>query len=155
MTEVNLFTVETDVPPDGTEPPGYLCSAVRLGPKLGASRIGMSVYDLPPGEAICPYHFEWTDEEWLLVVAGRPTLRTPEGERVLEPGDVVCFPAGPDGAHHVGNTGDEPARVAILSTKNEVGVAEYPDSDKVGVWADGTHYMLRRSDHLEYWDGER
>ena len=115
----------------------------------------MSVYELPPGQAICPYHFEWTDEEWLIVLAGRPALRTPEGERVLEPGDTVCFPVGPDGAHRVRNDGDELARVAILSTKSDVGIAEYPDSDKVGVWASGTHYMLRRSDHLDYWEGER
>ena len=155
MAEVNLFAIETEEGPDGSEPPGYLCRAVRLGPKLGASRLGMSVYDLPPGEAICPYHFEWTDEEWLIGIAGRPTLRTPEGERQLEPGDVVCFPAGPDGAHHVRNETDEPVRVAILSTKNQIGVAEYPDSDKVGIWVDGTHYMLRRSEHLGYWDGER
>jgi uncharacterized cupin superfamily protein len=74
---------------------------------------------------------------------------------VLEPGDTVCFPMGPDGAHFVRNAGDELVRVAILSTKNDVGIAEYPDSDKVGVWANGTHYMLRRADHLDYWDGER
>jgi hypothetical protein len=61
MQTFNLFDGETDTPPDGTEPPGYLAHAVRLGPKLGASRLGMSIYDLPPGEAICPYHFEWTD----------------------------------------------------------------------------------------------
>ena len=155
MEIFNLFTGETDIGPEGNEPAGYLCTAARLGPKLGASRLGMSVYDLPPGEAICPYHFEWTDEEWLIVVAGRPTLRTPEGERVLEPGDVVCFPAGPSGAHHLRNATGDDVRVAIASTKNEFGIAEYPDSDKVGIWADGTHYMLRRSDHLEYWDGER
>ncbi len=155
MEIFNLFTGGTDIGPKGDEPAGYLCTAARLGPKLGASRLGMSVYDLPPGEAICPYHFEWTDEEWLIVVTGHPTLRTPEGERLLEPGDVVCFPAGPAGAHHLRNAGSEPVRVAIASTKNEFGIAEYPDSDKVGVWADGTHYMLRRSDHLEYWDGER
>jgi len=151
----NLFNGETDIAPDGTEPPGYLCRAARLGPKLGASRLGMSIYDLPPGEAICPYHFEWTDEEWLVVIAGRPMVRTPEGERLLEPGDVVCFPAGPDGAHHVRNEGSELTRVALLSTKNEFGIAEYPDSDKVGVWAGDAHYMLRRSAHLDYWDGER
>lgn len=115
----------------------------------------MSVYELPPGQAVCPYHFEWTDEEWLLVLAGRPTLRTRDGEQKLEPGDTACFPAGPDGAHFVRNDGDELVRVAMLSTKSEVGVAEYPDSDKVGVWANGTHYMLRRSSHLDYWDGER
>ena len=67
----------------------------------------------------------------------------------------VCFPAGPDGAHHTRNDTDEDVRVALLSTKNPFGIAEYPDSDKVGVWAGGTHYMLRRSDHLDYWEGER
>jgi uncharacterized cupin superfamily protein len=155
MVTFNLFSGVTDLGPDGTEPPGYLCRAARLGPKLGASRLGMTVYDLPPGEAICPYHFEWTDEEWLITIAGQPTLRTPEGERVLDPGEVVCFPAGPEGAHHVHNAGEGPVRVAIFSTKNEFGIAEYPDSDKVGIWAGETHYMLRRSDHLEYWEGER
>jgi uncharacterized cupin superfamily protein len=154
METFNIFHGPTDTGPDGSEPPGYRCSAARLGPRLGASRLGMTVYDLPPGEAICPYHFEWTDEEWLIVVSGRPTLRSPEGERELEPGEVVCFPAGPGGAHSV-RAAAEAARVAVFSTRNEFGIAEYPDSDKVGVWAGDAHYMLRRSDHLEYWDGER
>jgi uncharacterized cupin superfamily protein len=152
LERFNLFSGSTEKTFDE---PGYRASSVRLGPKLGASRLGMSIYDLPAGEAVCPYHFEWTDEEWLIVVAGRPTLRTPDGESELEPGDVVCFPAGPLGAHYVENRGEETARVGIISTKNDVGVAEYPDSDKVGVWANGTHYMLRRSAHLDYWDGER
>jgi uncharacterized cupin superfamily protein len=82
-------------------------------------------------------------------------VRTPEGERVLEPGDTVCFPEGPDGAHKVSNAGAAPARVALLSTKSPVGVAEYPDSDKIGVWAGGQRSMTRRSAQLEYWDGER
>jgi len=154
MEIFNLFTGKTDEGPDGNEPDGYLCRAVRVGKKIGASRLGMSVYELPVGQAICPYHFEWTDEEWLIVLDGTPLLRTPEGERRLGRGDVVCFTAGPDGAHLVRAT-DEPARVAILSTKNEFGIAEYPDSDKVGVWAGDKHYMLRRGAHLDYWDGER
>jgi uncharacterized cupin superfamily protein len=155
MQTFNLFDGETDTGPDGTEPPGYLCEAARLGPKLGASLLGMSIYDLPPGQAICPYHFDWTDEEWLIVIAGSPSARTPDGEVVLSPGDVACFPAGPSGAHQIVNRSEEPARVAMLSTKNEFGIAEYPDSDKVGFWAGDAHYLLRRSAHLDYWDGER
>ena len=156
METYNLFHGELDTGPEGNEPPGYEQGrAVRVGKHIGATQLGMSIYELPHGQAICPYHFEWTDEEWLIVLSGRPTLRTPEGERVLDPGDTVCFPAGPDGAHHVRNDTEEPIRVAILSTKNPIGIAEYPDSDKVGVWAGGQHYMLRRSAHLEYWDGER
>jgi len=154
MEIFNLFTGASDDFSTEETPDGFRCSAVTIGPKIGAKRLGMTVYELPVGQAVCPYHFEWTDEEWLVVISGTPTLRTPEGERTLEAGDVVCFPAGPDGAHLVRAT-VEPARVAILSTKNDVGIAEYPDSDKVGVWAGEAHYMLRRSAHLDYWDGER
>ena len=156
MEVFNVFHGEADVGPSGDEPPGYeRTRAVRVGNAIGATQLGMSIYELPPGQAICPYHFEWTDEEWLIVLAGEPTLRTPEGERTLQPGDTVCFPAGPDGAHWVGNRGAADARVALLSTKSPTGIAEYPDSDKIGVWVGGRSYMLRRSDTLEYWDGER
>ena len=125
MDVFNIFQAEVEYTKDATQPDGYDCGGVRVGPKVGASRLGLSVYELPTGQAICPYHFEWTDEEWLVVISGTPTLRTPEGERTLEAGDVVCFPAGPDGAHLVRAT-VEPARVAILSTKNDVGIASSP-----------------------------
>jgi uncharacterized cupin superfamily protein len=155
MDVFNIFTGPTDVSQDASAPDGYRWSAVRVGPKIGGSRLGLSVYELPAGQATFPYHFEWSDEEWLIVLAGRPTLRSPDGEQVLEPGDTACFPQGPAGAHLVRNGSDEVVRVAILSTKSGVGVAEYPDSDKLGIWANGTHYMLRRTEHLDYWDGER
>ena len=156
MNSFNLFNGTTDVGPDGREPPGYEeTTLARVGKHIGATRMGMSIYDLPPGQGICPYHFEWTDEEWLIVISGHPTLRTPDGERTLAPGDTVCFPEGPEGAHHTRNDTDETVRVALLSTKSPVGVAEYPDSDKLGVWVGGNEYMHRRSDQLEYWDGER
>ena len=64
MEIFNLFHGEADVGPGGDEPPGYeLTRAVRVGKKIGAKQMGMSIYELPPGQAICPYHFEWTDEE--------------------------------------------------------------------------------------------
>jgi len=142
MEPFNLLNDETDEGPP--EAPGYGCRAARVGSKIGAALLGMSVYDLPRGEAIGPYHFEWTDEEWLIVLAGQVTIRTPEGERALDPGDVMCFPAGPEGAHQVRNASDGSARVAILSTKNEFGIVEYPEDKQVGIWAGETHYMLDR-----------
>ena len=69
-----------------------------------------------------------------MVVAGRPTLRDPEGEHELRPGDVVCFPEGPEGAHQVRNDTDEPIRVLIASTKSHPDAAVYPDSGKIGIW---------------------
>lgn len=142
MKTFNLFNGETDEVPPGA--PGHPGRAARVGSKLGAERLGMSVYEIPPGEAIGPYHFEWTDEEWLIVLDGQPTVRTPEGERVLEPGEVTCFLAGPEGVHQVRNATDAPARVAIVATNNEFGIVEYPEIEKVGIWAGPEHYELDR-----------
>jgi uncharacterized cupin superfamily protein len=147
----NVFDVELAT--DEGDPAGYAASYARLAPLVGGTAIGMSVYGLPPGQSICPYHYEPTDEEWLICLAGAPALRTPEGEQTLAAGEVVCFPAGEAGAHKV-TAGSEPARVAIFSTKSAVGVAVYPDSKKLGVWFQGRHHMVRIEPQLDYWDGE-
>jgi uncharacterized cupin superfamily protein len=150
VSEANLF--EVAVERDEGDPPGYDTGYARIGPLIGAERLGLSVYELPPGQSICPYHWEASDEEWLLVLSGRPTLRTPDGERELEPWDLAFFPATEEGAHKVTNRGDETLRVAILSTKNDPGLAFYPDSDKVGTWPPGK--LLPLDAAVDYWYGE-
>lgn len=147
---VNIF--EVAVERDEGDPVGYDTGYVRVGPLLGAVKLGLTVYELPPGQSICPYHWEAGDEEWLIVLSGRPTLRAPEGERELVAWDAVCFREGPDGAHKVTNRTDETLRVGMLSTKREPGIAVYPDSNKVGVWPPGK--LFRIGDAVDYWDGE-
>ena len=87
----------------------------RFGKQLGAAETGASLYELPPGQAVCPYHYEYGEEEWLLVLSGNPSVRTPEGTEQLEPLDMIFFPMGPDGAHQVLNASDAPARVLMWS----------------------------------------
>lgn len=91
------------------------------GPGLGAS-----VYELGP-ENFVVYHFHHGMEELLVVLRGRPTLRTPEGERQLEEGESVYFPVGPDGAHALRNDTGEPVRYVMASTRPSPEVVEYPD----------------------------
>ncbi|HTU97716.1 MAG TPA: hypothetical protein VMF14_17845 [Solirubrobacteraceae bacterium] len=77
---------------------------------------------------------------------------------MLEPGDVVCFPVGPAGAHRVHNASDGVTRVTLFSNKHEFGIIEYPDSDKMGVWGrqdEALDHMVRRRPDLDYWEGER
>jgi uncharacterized cupin superfamily protein len=95
-------------------PDGFRPGIVRLGRLVGATKTGASVYELPPGQAIGSYHYENPEDEWLLVLEGRPTLRHPDGEEELEPWDVVFFPPGPGGAHAVRNGTDSTARALIL-----------------------------------------
>jgi uncharacterized cupin superfamily protein len=150
----NLLDDELDLSRDR---PGFSWRRAAVGEHIGGEKLGASLYELEPGERSFPYHYEYGAEEWLFVVSGKPTLRDPEGEHRLRPGDVVCFREGPDGAHQVRNDTDGPVRVLILSTKQKPDAAVYPDSDKVGIWtgndADPPR-MFRIAAEVDYWDGE-
>jgi uncharacterized cupin superfamily protein len=154
MNRTNLNALEVEY--DETDPEGYRTGMARFGPSIGASKIGASLYELPPGQSICPYHYEYPDEEWLIVFEGRPTLRRPQGEEELAPWDVVCFPPGAEGAHKVTNRTDETIKVLMFSTRIEPAVAVYPDSDKIGVWPGdrSDHVLVKRSSAVDYYDGE-
>jgi uncharacterized cupin superfamily protein len=133
IRRANLASITCDPRPQ--LPDGFRRNSTRLGAALGAERTGLSVYELPPGQAVSPYHYEEPEEEWLLVVSGTPTLRHPGGEEQLEPGDVVFFPAGPAGAHLVRNTSESTARVAMFSSMSAAaGAVVYPDKDLIWMW---------------------
>jgi uncharacterized cupin superfamily protein len=131
---------------------GYAQRGARVGDALGADLIGGSIYELREGERICPYHYHHGVEEWLYVISGTPTLRTPAGERKVGPGDVVCFPVGPDGAHTV----QGPGRVLMLSANRAPSISVYPDSDKLGTRPalDDDRLNFRRETAVDYWDRE-
>jgi uncharacterized cupin superfamily protein len=107
------------------------------GTELGAALASIGVYELPPGGSGPEYHFELTREEWLFVVSGEVTLRTPAGERVLRAGDTTCFLPGPDSAHAMRNDGAVPARFGMASTKEESRAIVYPDAGRVFVVGPG------------------
>jgi uncharacterized cupin superfamily protein len=141
---------------DAADPEGFRSGMFRIGPQAGAEQTGASVYELPPGQAVCPYHYEYGEEEWLLVVEGRPSVRTPEGVEQLEPFDVAFFPKGPAGAHQIRNDTDGVARVLMWSTVVYPTATAYPDSDKVGVWTGdrAEDVIVVRSSKVDYFHGE-
>jgi uncharacterized cupin superfamily protein len=153
MRRFNVFAPEFAY--DDSRPEGYKAGSVRLSPEIGASGMVGTVYELPAGESTWPYHYEYGAEEWALVLAGRPTLRHPGGEDELEPGDVVCFPEGPDGAHKFTNRAGDTARLMIISTFSRPAVAVFPDSNKLGVWPNGDEPAIVARELLDYWHGER
>ena len=140
---------------DDTDPDGFKAGMARFGPSIGASQMGGTVYELPTGQSICPYHYEYPEEEWLVVLDGHVLVRHPEGEDVLGPGDVVCFPPGPDGAHRVTNGEATTARVLMTSTRQTPAIAVYPDSEKIAIVpGDDRDRLMMRRDTLPYYDGE-
>jgi uncharacterized cupin superfamily protein len=153
---VKIFNLQGDEWDGREDRTGWRMQGASVGERIGAELIGGTMYELAPGNRLWPYHTHHANEEWLLVIRGTPTLRTPEGEEDLEEGDVVCFPRGKDGAHQVRNRTDAPIRVLMLSTLINPEIVEYLDTGKIGTRdADGERIFLSRpGPGVDYWDGE-
>lgn len=149
---------------DGREErPGFTYQRARLARQAGAQRLGASLYEIPPGQATFPYHAHTANEEMLIVLRGRPHLRTPDGWRQLEEGEVVAFPVGRQGAHQIANRSEDAVRILVVSEMNAPEVSLYPDSDKVlaGTRAPGgpgseddIFAAFALEDEVDYWEGE-
>jgi uncharacterized cupin superfamily protein len=150
---VNVFAEDWD---EGYPPQeGYEQKLKRL--VSPGHDLGLSLYELEPGTTQAPLHFHHGTEELVLVLRGRPTLRTLEGERELEPGEVVHFPKGRAGAHQLYNRGDEPARYVLAASHASPDIVEYPDSGKLAAMSRGDSQlwsMHRRADAVDYFEGE-
>jgi uncharacterized cupin superfamily protein len=140
---------------------GFRYRGESVGLKAGCERLGASVYELPPGEATFPYHYHFGNEELLIVLRGEPDLRTPDGWRRLEEGEIVAFPVGERGAHQLANRTDGDVRVLMVSEMRSPDIPVYPDSGKVGVrehapgsGREGMRLNFRMDEGLDYWDGE-
>jgi uncharacterized cupin superfamily protein len=136
----------------------------RVGRQAGSRELGASVFDLPPGASTFPLHAHHANEEILVVLAGRPALRTADGERALADGDVVSFVTGRAGAHRIDNRTDAPVRILIVSTMIGPDVVEHLDSEKVYArnYAPGAdpppdpvEVMVKREDSRDFFEGER
>ncbi len=131
--------------------------AGELASLLGPRSWTPTLSELVPGEPAGPYRYERLREEWALVVCGTPTLRHPDGEDGLTPGDIVGFPEGPGGARRLSGAGTEPARVLVMSTPpGRPSATVHPDEGTAVLrLSDREGFRFRLSDRVEdYWDGE-
>jgi uncharacterized cupin superfamily protein len=142
---------------DVRDQPGFSARRARVGRQAGAERLGLSYWEVEPGEAAYPYHAHLTEEELLVVLEGSPRLRTPDGWRDLEPGDVVSFRAGEQGAHQLVNSGGGTVRFLAISTAGAPEILLQPDSGKLGARDAGslTTTWFRQADAVPYFEGEQ
>jgi uncharacterized cupin superfamily protein len=143
MATINIFSADN------------LEGRIDVARAVASAETAMYIYDLSPGQAQCPYHYEY-NEEWLLVVDGTIVLREPDGERTLERGDLVRFQPGPAGAHKITNRSESPARTLMFSSSRVPAVSVYPDSNKIGVWPGNEvdDLTFRRETAVPWADGE-
>ena len=156
----NILDPEFDDPQDR---PGFSHRRARIGWQAGMSRLGASLYDVPPGQATFPYHWHAANEELLVVLEGTPSVRTPNGWRELRRGDIAAFPRGSRGAHQLTNRSDAPVRFLLVIEMNAPEVNVYPDSNKIGARTrapgardagDALFASFRLADEVDYWEGE-
>ena len=140
---INIFTAEN------TE------GRIDIARALESAETAMYIYDLSPGQAQSPYHYEY-NEEWLPVLEGSIILRDTDGEQTLHRGDLVCFRAGPTGAHKIMNRSEAPARMMMFSSSRVPAVSVYPDSDKIGVWSgdEANDLIFKRGTAVPWSEGE-
>lgn len=142
------------------EHPGFCCMRARVSRQAGSERLGLSLWEVPPGETAYPYHHHLGEEELVVVLDGQPSLRTPDGWRELAEGEVVAFPRGEQGAHQLVNRTDQTVRFLAFSTNGDPDIVIYPDSGKVGAFeripnGGGLWAMFRADDTADYYEGEQ
>ena len=153
---MKIFNLNSEQWDETRDREGWRIKEAFVGHHIGGKLIGASLSEVAPGDKHWPYHTHHGNEEWLIVVGGQPTLRTTDGEQVVNEGDVVCFPRGKSGAHQIINRTDSPIRVLMLSSMVEPDIVEYLDTGKVfASGVDGQAVMLARpGPTAEYWEGE-
>ena len=142
---------------DGTmDREGWRSKGAFVARRIGGDLIGATMYEAEPGSKLWPYHTHHLNEEWMIVLRGEPTLRTPDGEHLLKEGDVVCFSRGKDGAHQISNRTDSPIRVLMLSSMIRGEIIEYLDTGKVLAKdvEDEDIMFARPGPVADYWEGE-
>jgi uncharacterized cupin superfamily protein len=139
--------------------PGFEAQRAFLGRQLGARQLGMSLWEIDPGQAAYPYHFHLAEEELIVVLDGTASVRTPGGWAEAAAGEVLCFPVGEEGAHQLANRGSEVLRFLSISRVGSPEICFYPDSGKVGAFDedpadDGFSKLWRVEDSVGYYEGE-
>jgi uncharacterized cupin superfamily protein len=152
---VNIYDADFD---DVRDREGFRARRARLTRQAGGGDlVGVSLWEVPPGETAYPYHWHLAQEEVVVVLEGRPHLRTPAGWRQVEKGEVLAFAPSEEGAHQISNATDETVRFLAVANQ-QPDIIMYPDSGKVMASQKGrglgVHHAFHIDDQVSPWDGE-
>ncbi|MGN6210411.1 cupin domain-containing protein [Asticcacaulis sp.] len=115
-----------------------------LGDIFGLENFGVNLTRLHPGALSALRHAHSRQDEFIYILAGRPTLVTDEGETPLEPGMCAGFRAGTGNAHHLVNQTDAPVVYLEIGDRTPGDAAIYPDDDLNAVLTEGKWRFLHK-----------
>lgn len=150
-----IYTNVKDVPQSHkNDHEGYEYYRRELIPK-NQGQCNIAIYEIPPNKSAYPYHYHMKNEESFYIISGKGLLRTPDGERIVSAGDFMFFPPNENGAHKLTNVSDNENLVYIdFDTANDLEVAFYPNSDKIGIWGMNINKLFKLDQSVDYYEGE-
>ncbi len=144
-----------DVPSQHRKHGNFECYRRDLVPLGGANQCTVSVYEVPPGKSAVPYHYHLKNEEAFYILSGSGSLKTPDGYKNVSAGDFLFFPANEKGAHKLTNTSENEKLIYLdFDTYNDLEVAVYPDSNKIGIWGKNIRKIFKADQDVDYYEGE-
>lgn len=155
MSEIKHSRIEEIPASHKCEHDNYEYYRRKFVPFGAAKNTLVSVYEIPPLKSAYPYHYHHKNEETFYIISGEGILKTPDGERRVAAGELLFFPAGPEGAHKLTNRSQTENLVYIdFDVVHDIDITEYPDSGKIGVWGMGINKLYPQSGNVDYYDGE-
>lgn len=138
-----------------SEHDGYEYYKRELVSKSNDHKCTVSVYEIPPGKSAYPYHYHTQNEEAFYIISGIGILKTPKGDNEIKAGDFLFFPANEKGSHKLTNISEKEMLIYLdFDTQNEIDVAFYPDSGKIGIWGKNINQIYKTNQQVTYYDGE-
>lgn len=124
----------------------------RLSKITGSKQLIFDLRQLNPGKYSFPYHFHKNSEEFMYIISGEMTVRTPDGLRTIKQGEMVFFELGETSTHQFYNHSDKPCVYLDIRTNMGYDVTEYPDSGKVNIFPFGM--IFEKDKQVDYFKGE-
>ena len=155
---LNLREVKFD---DVEENGLYTSRRGSIGSHIGARDLGYNLTELPPGKAQCPFHSHHGEEEMFFILEGEGELRFGDTRYPIRAHDVIACPTGgAEVAHQIINTGTTLLRYLAISTRADIEICEYPDSQKVLAAAGKPgerklRKLFRAESDVDYYDREK
>lgn len=138
--------------PNKTDGYRIYTDVLRIKKGINPENLHFDLRQLNPGEYSAPYHFHRYAEELFMIISGAAMLRSSDGLRVVNHGDLIFFEKGKEGAHQLYNHTSEIC--VFLDIRSYIGydIAEYPDSDKILLAP--TFEIFDKNCQVGYFDGE-
>ena len=151
-TIINPDELEYKSDPEALEQFDLLTLSPRLTRISNAKHFKFDLRKLESGKYSFPYHFHRNAEELIMILSGSMTMRTPDGLKVVNKGQIIFFEMGETGAHQFYNHETLPCEYLDIQTTVGLDVSEYPDSGKINILPYGE--IFQKDSQVAYNNGE-